>query len=85
MGFNFKNLDKPSNKTWKRIADYLLFTCLPAINVFFVAVQPVSPTFSLWAIAITTLLISLFKGLTKFTAEPEPVVEPIVVVEEATN
>ena len=64
-----ENLNKPSNKKLKRVADYLLYTALPAINVFFIAVQPVSPKFSLWAIAISNLLIALFKGATKFTAE----------------
>lgn len=64
-----ENLKKPSNKKLKLIADYLLYTALPAINIFFVALQPVSAEFSLWGAAISTLLISLFKGLTKFTAD----------------
>jgi hypothetical protein len=69
----FSNLKKPSNKRWKAIADYLLFTGLPALNIFFVAIQPVSPEFTIWAIAGSNLLIALFKGATKFTAEiPEP-------------
>ena len=63
------NLEKPSNKKWKMIADYLLYTGLPAINIFFVAVQPVSIEFSLWGAAVSNLLIMLFKGTTKFTAE----------------
>jgi predicted permease len=63
------NLKKPSNKKWKMIADYLLYTALPALNIFFVAIQPVSPEFTIWSMAITTLLITLFKGGTKFTAE----------------
>lgn len=64
-----KNLKKPDNKNWKRIADYLLYTGLPAINIFFVSIQPISTEFSLWGVAISTLLISLFKGATKFTAD----------------
>ena len=71
MQLAFENLDKPSNKKWKLIADYLLFTGLPALNIFFVSIQPVSPEFSLWAIAISSLLIALFKGITKFTADEE--------------
>jgi hypothetical protein len=68
-----ENLNKPSNKKWKMIADYLLYTGLPAINIFFVAIQPVSPVFTIWAIASTNLLIMLFKGGTKFTKEDEPI------------
>lgn len=69
MTLKLSNLSKPSDKKWKLIADYLLFTALPAINIFFVALQPVSPEFSLWSVGITNLLIALFKGATKFTAE----------------
>jgi len=69
MTLSFKNLDKPSSRKWKMIADYLLYTGLPAINVFFLAVQPVSVEFSLWGAAISNLIIALFKGATKFTAE----------------
>lgn len=69
MNLSVKNINKPSNKKLKLIADYLLFTFLPAINIFFVTLQPVSEKFSLWGIAISNLLITLFKGLTKLTAE----------------
>lgn len=71
MQLSINNLNKPSHKGWKRIADYLLYTGLPAINVFFVAIQPVSPEFTIWALAGSNLLVALFKGATKFTAEPE--------------
>ena len=69
MQLSVDNLSKPSNKRWKLIADYLLYTGLPSVTIFFVAIQPVSPEFTLWAIAISNLLIALFKGLTKFTQE----------------
>jgi len=69
MNLSFENIDKPSSKKWKMMADYLLYTGLPAINIFFVAVQPVSIEFSLWGAAVSNLLIMLFKGTTKFTAE----------------
>ena len=67
--FKLENLKKPSNKKWKLVADYLLFTALPAINIFFVTLQPVSLEFSLWGVAISSLLISLFKGVTKLTVD----------------
>ena len=66
-----ENLKKPSDKKWKRIADYLLYTGLPAINLFFLTIQPVNLKFSLYGIAISNVLIMLFKGATKFTAEPK--------------
>ncbi|NLH62240.1 MAG: hypothetical protein GX452_12650 [Ignavibacteriales bacterium] len=69
MKLSIENLNKPSDRKWKRVADYLLYTALPAINIFFVTLQPVSAEFSLWGAAISSLLIALFKGMTKFTAE----------------
>jgi len=69
MNLSIANLNKPTSKKWKRIADYLLYTGLPAINVFFLAVQPISAEFSLWGAAISNLFIMLFKGATKFTTE----------------
>ena len=69
MNLSVENLNKPSDKGWKKVADYLLFVGLPAINVFFLALQPVSPEFSLWGAAISSLIISLFKGFTKFTVD----------------
>ena len=71
MNLKFENLNKPSDKKWKLIADYLLYTGLPAINVFFAALQPVSSEFTIWGMAISNLLIGLFKGATKFTAHEE--------------
>lgn len=73
MNLKLENLKKPSNKKWKRIADYLLYVMLPAINVFFITVEPVSPVFSLWGNAVAVFLITSFKGLTKFTVDEESV------------
>lgn len=69
--FALENINKPSNKKWKTVADYLLYTGLPAINAFFLAIQPVSVEFTMWGIAISNLLISLFKGAVKFSVEEE--------------
>lgn len=69
MNLALENIDKPSNKKWKRVADYLLYTALPSINIFFLAVQPISVEFSLWGAAISNLIIALFKGVTKFTSD----------------
>ena len=69
--FKVENLKKPSNKKWKLVADYLLYTGLPAINVFFAALQPVSAEFTIWGMAVSNLLIGLFKGLSKFTSDEQ--------------
>ena len=34
-----ENFNKPSDPKWKRVADYLLYGALPAINVFFISMQ----------------------------------------------
>lgn len=74
MELKLKNLKKPSDKYWKKIADYLLYSVLPGLNVFFVAMAATN-AFSIklcfYGVAGTNLLITLFKGITKFTAEPE--------------
>ena len=72
MELKLENLNKPSNKKWKLIADYLLYTVLPTLNVFFIAMQATgvfSVKLCFWGVAGTNLLIALFKGATKFTAE----------------
>ena len=73
MELKYENLKKPSEKKWKKIADYLLYSALPAINIFFIAMQATGAfdiKLSFYGVAGTNLLIALFKGLTKFTAEP---------------
>lgn len=69
MKLSVENLKKPSHKKWKRIADYLLYTGLPAAVVFFTTIQPVSEKFSLYGIGLCTLFITLFKGASKFSSD----------------
>jgi hypothetical protein len=71
MELSLDNINKPSHKKWKLIADYLLYTGLPAINAFFLAVQPVSTEFTMWGMGISNLLIALFKGMSKLSVEPQ--------------
>lgn len=71
MELKFSNLDKPSNPKFKKIADYLLYTGLPAINAFLASVQPISPEFTIWAMAGSNLLIALIKGISKFSANED--------------
>lgn len=74
MELKYENLKKPSAKKWKKIADYCLYSVLPGLNVFFVAMAATEAfdiKLCFYGVAGTNLLITLFKGLTKFTAEPE--------------
>ena len=83
--FKTENLNKPSNKQWKKVADYFLYT-LPLYSVAIAGACVI-----LWgdrtALVVTTsinVLVVTLKGLTKFTTEPvvEEIVEPIVVQDE---
>lgn len=69
MTLSIDNINKPSNAKLNRIADYLLYTAMPAIVIFFATLQPISPEFSIYGQAISVLMITLFKGFTKFTLE----------------
>ena len=73
MVFSTANLGKPSNKKLKLIADILLYT-LPLYMAAVMALQPVSPTFVMWANFALTLLAVTIKGISKFTSEEVPTV-----------
>lgn len=69
-----ESLKKPDNPFLQKIANYLLYVGLPAINTFFVAMQATGAfdtKLCFWGVAGSSLLISLFKGLTKFSVEGE--------------
>lgn len=61
------NLGKPSNKKWKSVADFFLFT-LPLYLTALMAI-PVSENLKLWLSFVITLITITLKGFTKFTAE----------------
>lgn len=74
MNLSINNWNKPSNKKWKLIADYLLYVALPAINGFFIAMAATGAfdiKLCFWGVSGTNLIIALFKGLGKLTAENE--------------
>lgn len=67
-----ENLGKPSNKKWKKIADFFLYA-LPLYSTALAGGASVlwnDRTALVITIIVNILVISL-KGLTKFTAEPE--------------
>lgn len=61
------NLGKPSNKRWKSIADFFLYT----LPLYLVAIQaaPFSESLKIWLPFGITILTITLKGFTKFTAE----------------
>jgi predicted phosphoadenosine phosphosulfate sulfurtransferase len=67
MQLSVDNLGKPSNKLWKKIADYLLYT-LPVILTGIMAI-PISEDLKLWLNFGLSVVIVLIKGASKFTAE----------------
>jgi predicted phosphoadenosine phosphosulfate sulfurtransferase len=73
MQLKYENLSKPSNKGFKKVADFLLYT-LP-LYLGAVMSLPVSDTIKLYVTFGFTVLTVTVKGLTKFTSE-EPEVTP---------
>lgn len=74
MQLSISNISKPSNKKWKAIADYLLYIALPSINGFFIAMAATGAfdiKLCFWGVSGTNLLIALFKGVSKLTAQDE--------------
>jgi predicted phosphoadenosine phosphosulfate sulfurtransferase len=63
----FSNINKPSNKKWKAIADFFLFT-LPLYLTAIMAL-PIDENIKLWVTFIVTIIVISLKGFTKFTAE----------------
>lgn len=71
--FKLENFNKPSNRKWKSIADFFLFT-LP-LYLGAILALPVSEDVKLWLNFGVTIVTITLKGLSKFTAEesiPQP-------------
>lgn len=67
MQLKVENLNKPSSKKWKAIADFFLYT-LPFYSGAVIAL-PISETAKLWITFGATILTVTLKGLSKFTSE----------------
>jgi predicted phosphoadenosine phosphosulfate sulfurtransferase len=63
----FSNLNKPSNKKWKAVSDFFLFT-LPLYLTAIMAL-PIDESIKLWVSFVITIITVTLKGFTKFTAE----------------
>ena len=66
--FKLENLKKPTNKKWKSIADYIIYTILPGL-ITATAFMPISESAQKWIIYGITILSIGFKALSKFTVE----------------
>ena len=67
MQLKVENLNKPSNKKFKLIADFLLYT-LPLYQGAIIAL-PISDTIKMWIGFGVTMITVTIKGLSKFTVD----------------
>lgn len=67
MNLQIDNLQKPSNKKWKAVADFFLYT-LP-LYLGAVMALPISDSIKLYITFGITIVTVTIKGLSKFTAE----------------
>jgi hypothetical protein len=69
MTLSIENLDKPSNKKFKLIADIALYT-LPLYSGAIAILASSAPVFALWTNFIISFAVITLKAIVKFTAEP---------------
>jgi len=67
MNISTKNLNKPSSRKWKKVADILLYT-LPLYLTTILAL-PLSENATLWINFGVTMTIVTLKAFTKFTSD----------------
>jgi hypothetical protein len=68
MSIQISNLNKPSNKNWKRVSDIFLYTS-PLYLTTIMSI-PISEEIKLWLNFGITIFIITLKGFSKFTSEP---------------
>ena len=61
------NLSKPSNKRWKSVADFFLYTLPLYLGAIMAA--PFNENIKLWLVFGITVITVTLKGFTKFTSE----------------
>lgn len=73
MNLSIDNLNKPSNKRFKAVADFFLYSLPLYLGV--ILALPISEDLKLWINAGVTFVIVTLKGLSKFSGEdvePKP-------------
>jgi|WetSurMetagenome_2_1015567.scaffolds.fasta_scaffold00103_68 hypothetical protein len=77
MNLSTDNLGKPSNKKAKAVADFFLYSLpLYSTAVAIAADKLWSANTALIITIVINVVIITLKGLTKFTAEEEPIQQP---------
>lgn len=69
MNLSLQNLNKPSHKGWKAVADFFLYT-LPLYLAAIMAI-PFPEEVKLWVNFGLSIAIVTLKGLTKFTSDEQ--------------
>ncbi len=69
MVLAIENLKKPSNKKWKLVADFFLYT-LP-LYLGAIMALPINEDYKLWVNFSVTILIVTLKGMSKLTSEEQ--------------
>jgi predicted phosphoadenosine phosphosulfate sulfurtransferase len=69
MKLSFNNVNKPSNKTWKSISDFFLYS-LP-LYLGAIMTLPITENQKLWVTFTITILTVTLKGLSKLTSDKE--------------
>ena len=67
--FSTQNWDKRTDRNWKKIADFALYT-IPLYNGV-VLNMPLNDTVQKWVLVILNTTIVIFKGVSKFTKDAE--------------
>lgn len=65
--FKVENLNKPSNKKWKMIADVMLYA-LPFLSTAILTI-PLSDNAQKWILFGVNVVIIVFKAISKFTTD----------------
>ena len=73
MKLSFSNISKPSNKTWKSVSDFFLYS-LP-LYLGAIMTLPITENQKLWVTFTVTILTITLKGLSKLTSDEETVSE----------
>ena len=67
MTFRYSNLDRPSNRRFKEVADFLLYTMPLYLGI--ILTLPIGPNSKMWINTSFSVVIVTLKGLTKFTSD----------------
>lgn len=70
MTFRYSNLERPTNRRLKAIADFLLYTMPLYLGI--ILALPIGPNSKMWINTIFSVVIVTLKGLTKFTSDETP-------------